>query len=63
VRLGQTDHITPPDQVFALEDYAGSTSATRRTSSGGHLGLFMSREALHEQWPPLLREIASLSQR
>ncbi len=60
---GQTDHITPPDQVFALEDYAGSTSATRRTSSGGHLGLFMSREALREQWPPLLREVASLSQR
>jgi poly(3-hydroxybutyrate) depolymerase len=50
---GATDHITPPEQVFALAD-AVSTSAeriTRRTTSGGHLGLFMGTEALRDHWP------------
>jgi poly(3-hydroxybutyrate) depolymerase len=60
---GQTDHITPPDQVFALADYASSTSSTRRVTTGGHLGLFMGREALREHWPPLLQEVAILSRR
>jgi len=59
---GHSDHITPPDQVFALSDLAGSTSCTREISSGGHLGLFMGREALTQHWPPLLRAVAALSQ-
>jgi poly(3-hydroxybutyrate) depolymerase len=53
---GETDHITPPAQVFAAAD-AVSTPAkdiVKRTTSGGHLGLFMGREALREQWPPIL---------
>jgi poly(3-hydroxyalkanoate) synthetase len=55
---GETDHITPPDQVFALAEYAGSTEVVRRVTTGGHLGLFMGREALSEHWPPLLRAVA-----
>jgi poly(3-hydroxybutyrate) depolymerase len=50
---GATDHITPPEQVFALAG-AVSTPAeriTRRTTSGGHLGLFMGTEALRDHWP------------
>jgi poly(3-hydroxyalkanoate) synthetase len=58
---GETDHITPPDQVFALADYAGSTESARRIASGGHLGLFMGREALREHWPPLLQAVAAIS--
>jgi poly(3-hydroxyalkanoate) synthetase len=58
---GETDHITPPDQVFALVDYAGSTESARQVSSGGHLGLFMGRESLREHWPPLLQAVAALS--
>jgi poly(3-hydroxyalkanoate) synthetase len=57
---GEADHITPPAQVFALAD-AVSTPArnvTKRTTSGGHLGLFMGREALRDAWPPLLAEVA-----
>ena len=53
---GATDHITPPPQVFALEN-AVSTPAvdiTQSTTSGGHLGLFMGREALREHWAPLM---------
>jgi poly(3-hydroxyalkanoate) synthetase len=56
---GATDHITPPSQVFALADYAGTPAKNveRATTSGGHLGLFMGHEALHEHWPPLLRAV------
>jgi poly(3-hydroxybutyrate) depolymerase len=53
---GETDHITPPPQVFAARSYV-STPASRvvsRTTSGGHLGLFMGREALRDHWPPIL---------
>jgi len=56
---GQTDHITPPAQVFALEKHASTPSAKvmKRTTSGGHLGLFMGSEALREHWPPILSEV------
>jgi poly(3-hydroxybutyrate) depolymerase len=58
---GESDHITPPDQVFALAEYAGGTESARQISSGGHLGLFMGRESLREHWPPLLNAVATLS--
>ena len=56
---GATDHITPPEQVFALAD-AVSTPAeriTRRTTSGGHLGLFMGTEALRDHWPVVMASV------
>ncbi|HEY5187505.1 MAG TPA: alpha/beta fold hydrolase [Solirubrobacteraceae bacterium] len=60
---GATDHITPPDQVFALADYASTpaTKVRRAVSAGGHLGLFMGHEALAEHWPPLMAEVLSHS--
>jgi poly(3-hydroxybutyrate) depolymerase len=60
---GATDHITPPPQVFALADHAGTKPAdiVRRQTTGGHLGLFMGREALREHWAPLFSEIAAKS--
>jgi poly(3-hydroxyalkanoate) synthetase len=56
---GATDHITPPDQVFALAAYASTPRdlVTRHMSSGGHLGLFMGHEALREHWPRVLSEV------
>ncbi|MBV9818337.1 MAG: alpha/beta hydrolase [Solirubrobacterales bacterium] len=56
---GRSDHITPPDQVFALADYASTPSReiVRRISPGGHLGLFMGHDALTNHWPPLLRGV------
>jgi poly(3-hydroxyalkanoate) synthetase len=56
---GALDHITPPDQVFALAD-AASTPAElirREVTAGGHLGLFMSHEALAHHWPAILEGI------
>jgi poly(3-hydroxybutyrate) depolymerase len=60
---GATDHITPPDQVYALADYASTApeDVVRRLSSGGHLGLFMGHDALGEQWPPLLAAVLERS--
>jgi poly(3-hydroxyalkanoate) synthetase len=60
---GATDHITPPDQVFALADYAATPArdVLRDTTAGGHLGLFMGHEALHRHWPPLLAAVRARS--
>jgi poly(3-hydroxyalkanoate) synthetase len=60
---GATDHITPPSQVFALADYAGTprNEVLRDTTAGGHLGLFMGHEALAEHWPPLLAAVHARS--
>ncbi|MBS1877898.1 MAG: alpha/beta fold hydrolase [Actinobacteria bacterium] len=58
---GAKDHITPPAQVFALAE-AVSTPADQvkqTLTTGGHLGLFMGREALSEHWAPMLGELAS----
>jgi poly(3-hydroxybutyrate) depolymerase len=56
---GASDHITPPDQVFALASCASTPPAlvSRHLSTGGHLGLFMGHEALRDHWPPLLAEV------
>jgi poly(3-hydroxybutyrate) depolymerase len=60
---GATDHITPPDQVFALGDYAGTApeEIVRDTTGGGHLGLFMGRDALSDHWPALLAAVRARS--
>ena len=60
---GAADHITPPDQVFALADYASTLPGEilRDTTAGGHLGLFMGHEALHSHWPQLLAAVRAHS--
>jgi poly(3-hydroxyalkanoate) synthetase len=60
---GSTDHITPPPQLFAAADAVGTPAEqiTMRTATGGHLGLFMGRDALREDWPPLLEAVYALS--
>ena len=56
---GATDNITPPGQVFAARDFVATPAeqVITETSTGGHLGLFMGREALRDQWPTLLADI------
>lgn len=58
---GKTDHITPPAQVYALADHVGTPPAevTTGTTTGGHLGLFMGREALQEHWAPQFARLAA----
>ncbi len=56
---GAKDHITPPGQVFAVADFASTAQedVRRDIAPGGHLGLFMGRQALGEHWPPMLAEV------
>lgn len=56
---GATDHITPPEQVFALADAVATPAKriTQRTTSGGHLGLFMGTEALRDHWPVVMASV------
>jgi poly(3-hydroxyalkanoate) synthetase len=58
---GDADHITPPAQVFALADRVGTDSSrvTCQLVSGGHLGLFMGRDALESAWRPLFERLAA----
>ena len=58
---GETDHITPPAQVFALADHVGTPpdQIDKRLAAGGHLGLFMGRDALRHQWRPLFEDLAT----
>jgi poly(3-hydroxyalkanoate) synthetase len=60
---GATDHITPPDQVFAIANHASTPPELiqRDVTPGGHLGLFISHQALREHWPPLLAHIQAHS--
>jgi poly(3-hydroxybutyrate) depolymerase len=62
---GATDHITPPSQVYALAEYAGTEPAeiAQRKTTGGHLGLFMGHEALNNHWSPVFAELAARSRR
>ena len=56
---GAADHITPPEQVFALAGAVATPAEriTRRTTSGGHLGLFMGTEALRDHWPVVMASV------
>jgi poly(3-hydroxybutyrate) depolymerase len=58
---GVSDHITPPPQVYALADHASTpaTAVRRYSTSGGHLGIFMGREALNTCWRPLFGDLAA----
>src|ERR1700754_2437903 len=60
---GSTDHITPPPQLFAAADAVGTSPADiqMRPAAGGHLGLFMGRDALRKDWPPLMEAVHELS--
>jgi poly(3-hydroxyalkanoate) synthetase len=62
---GARDHITPPAQLFAAADAVGTPpdEVIRRTSAGGHLGLFTGRQALTEDWPVLMAEVRARSGR
>jgi len=56
---GATDHITPPEQVFALAGAVATPAKriTQRTTTGGHLGLFMGTEALRDHWPVVMASV------
>jgi poly(3-hydroxybutyrate) depolymerase len=60
---GATDHITPPEQVWALADHVSTSpdQIEKRLVESGHLGLFMGHEALHNHWAPLMAKVSAIS--
>jgi len=55
VRLvaGTRDHITPPEQVWALEAQLQPGQARRWLVDAGHIGVFAGRNALATAWPEI----------
>jgi poly(3-hydroxyalkanoate) synthetase len=56
---GTKDHITPPEQVWALADLVSTLAEhiSRELVDAGHLGLFMGRAALAEHWTPIAERV------
>ena len=50
---GESDDITPKEQVFDAEKVLGTPSSmiVKETAKGGHIGLFMGSTPLRENWP------------
>jgi poly(3-hydroxyalkanoate) synthetase len=52
---GTRDHITPAEQVWALEAIAKDAPVTRHEVDAGHIGVFMGRGALTTVWPEIAK--------
>lgn len=52
---GKKDEITPPVQLFNATNYLGSTDIRMYLVDAGHIGLFMSHNALMNFWPDMLK--------
>jgi poly(3-hydroxybutyrate) depolymerase len=52
---GESDDITPKEQVFAAEKLCGTPARDilKAVIPGGHIGLFMGSEALRTHWPQI----------
>ena len=50
---GESDDITPREQVFAAEHLTSSTKVEKRVVAGGHVGLFMGARTLEQAWPAI----------
>jgi poly(3-hydroxybutyrate) depolymerase len=61
---GSKDHITPPEQVWALADLVSTPAEhiSRELVDAGHLGLFMGRAALNEHWRPIAERVRRYSE-
>ncbi|WP_034294308.1 alpha/beta fold hydrolase [Herbaspirillum sp. RV1423] len=56
---GESDDITPHEQVFAAETLLGTPPdrIVKELVPGGHIGLFMGTKTLGEHWPAIARWI------
>src|SRR5262249_11556629 len=52
---GTRDDMTPTPQLFAAEHYFGTPKdkIVKDTAEGGHIGLFIGRNALRDNWPKI----------
>jgi len=56
---GETDDITPREQVFNTEKHVSSKDIMKLTVPAGHIGVFMGKKILKEYWPHILKKICS----
>ncbi len=61
---GTRDHVTPPEQVFALTGLVSTPpeQVEQHLVEAGHIGLFMGREVLNSSWADLGQKLARLSE-
>lgn len=52
---GRRDHITPPEQVWALEPQLRPGQARRWLVDAGHIGVFMGSRSLATVWPEVVK--------
>jgi len=52
---GESDDITPKEQVFDADKYVGTSEnlIVKELATGGHIGLFMGSHSLKEVWPKI----------
>lgn len=48
---GRTDHITPMEQVYAMENLVSSEKVYKLLSEDGHIGTLMGKRSLKDIWP------------
>ncbi len=59
---GEQDDITPWQQVHNMRHAVGSSQVRWYLAPGGHIGLFIGRQAQAEYWTPILAQVRQLSQ-
>ena len=58
---GEEDDITPWQQVHNMRHAVGSSQVRWHLAPGGHIGLFIGRQAQAEYWTPILAQVHRLS--
>jgi poly(3-hydroxybutyrate) depolymerase len=55
---GIKDDITPPPQLFAIEDHVSSRRVEKTTANAGHIGVFMQEQVINEIWSKLFQRLS-----
>lgn len=60
---GTRDHVTPPEQVFAMAKYVGTPAEKIKQYlvEAGHIGLFMGKDILNNTWAEIGRKVEACS--
>jgi poly(3-hydroxyalkanoate) synthetase len=54
---GTRDDITPPDQLFAIENYVSSSVVDKKLADAGHIGVFMGKNVIKDIWTDLFKRL------
>lgn len=54
---GTKDDITPPDQLFAIENYVSSLIVDKKLADAGHIGVFLGKSIIKNIWTDLFKRL------